>query len=130
MHRKYRQIHLYELIRKELRLHLSWKTEALMDGGKKQLCIFDLRKKKKENRRNKTENEKMNSPAQCRYADSGKLERNPPSPELLGPAGGNNLHSSHVQFINCNQPSSVFFYKFWQHLFWLKASKVKPNLRF
>lgn len=47
MHRKYRQIHLYELIRKELRLHLSWKTEALMDGGKKQLCIFDFRKKKK-----------------------------------------------------------------------------------
>lgn len=29
--------------------------------------------------------ERMNSPAQCRYADSGKLGRSPPSPELLGP---------------------------------------------
>lgn len=28
---------------------------------------------------------RINSPAQCRYADSGKLERNPPGPELLGP---------------------------------------------
>lgn len=42
--------------------------------------------KVKEIRNNETK-ARMNSPAQCRYADSGKPVRNPPSPELLGPTG-------------------------------------------
>lgn len=42
---------------------------------------------RRQEERKQGDKERMNSPAQCRYEDSDKLERNPPAPELLGPAG-------------------------------------------